>query len=50
MPGGGRRLAVKPAATGDGELKFDQIRPGGLFGDRMFTTPEWIGDYPCDAF
>jgi len=21
-----------------------------LFDDRMFSTPEWIGDYPCDAF
>ena len=21
-----------------------------LFADRMFTTPEWIGDFPCDDF
>ncbi len=27
-----------------GTSRFD------LFGDRMFTIPEWIGDYPCGAF
>ena len=21
-----------------------------LFADRLFTTPEWIGDFPCDDF
>jgi hypothetical protein len=21
-----------------------------LFNDSLFTTPEWIGDYPCDGF
>jgi hypothetical protein len=21
-----------------------------LFAESLFTTPEWIGDYPCDAF
>jgi len=33
-----RRALDSPAGT------FD------LFGDRMFTTPQWIGDFPCDGF
>ncbi len=35
---------VHKAMDGPGASRFD------LFGDRMFTIPEWIGDYPCDAF
>jgi hypothetical protein len=35
---------VRKAMDAPGAPRFD------LFGDRMFTTPEWIGDYPCDAF
>lgn len=35
---------VRQALEAPGGSRFD------LFGDRMFTTPEWIGDFPCDAF
>jgi hypothetical protein len=35
---------VRKAMDAPGASRFD------LFGDRMFTIPEWIGDYPCDAF
>ncbi len=35
---------VREAVAGSVAKAFD------LFGDRMFTVPEWIGDYPCDAF
>ena len=21
-----------------------------LYAESLFTTPEWIGDYPCDGF
>jgi hypothetical protein len=27
-----------------GQAEYD------LFDERLFTTPEWIGDFPCDAF
>ena len=37
-----------PGAAGDSRPpaspRFD------LFADRLFTTPEWIGDFPCDDF
>ena len=39
-----RPAQVRKAMDEPGASRFD------LFGDRMFTTPEWIGDYPCDAF
>ena len=35
---------VRKARETSGAAGFD------LFGDRMFTIPEWIGEYPCDAF
>jgi hypothetical protein len=35
---------VREAVSEPGAPQFD------LFAERMFTTPEWIGDYPCDAF
>jgi hypothetical protein len=35
---------VREATTEPGATRFD------LFSERMFTIPEWIGDYPCDAF
>jgi hypothetical protein len=35
---------VRQALEASGSPRFD------LFGDRMFTTPEWIGDFPCDDF
>ena len=34
----------RQALEASGSPRFD------LFGDRMFTTPEWIGDFPCDDF
>jgi hypothetical protein len=33
---------VRQALEGDGSSRFD------LFSERLFTTPEWIGDFPCD--
>jgi hypothetical protein len=35
---------VREAAESPGAPRFD------LFDETMFTTPEWIGDYPCDGF
>ena len=35
---------VRQALEAPGSPRFN------LFGDRMFTTPEWIGDFPCDEF
>jgi hypothetical protein len=35
---------VRQALDVPGEPRFD------LFADRLFTTPEWIGDFPCDDF
>jgi hypothetical protein len=35
---------VREAISEPGTPPFD------LFAERMFTTPEWIGDYPCDTF
>jgi hypothetical protein len=35
---------VRAATSEPDTPRFD------LFAERMFTTPEWIGDYPCDAF
>ncbi len=35
---------VRETISEPGGARFD------LFAERMFTTPEWIGDYPCDAF
>jgi hypothetical protein len=37
-------VQVRQALETPGSPRFD------LFGDRMFTTPEWIGDFPCDEF
>jgi hypothetical protein len=35
---------VRQALDPPGSPRFD------LFADRLFTTPEWIGDFPCDDF
>jgi hypothetical protein len=35
---------VRKALEAPGSPRFD------LFADRLFTTPEWIGDFPCDDF
>jgi hypothetical protein len=35
---------VRQALAAPGSPRFD------LFADRLFTTPEWIGDFPCDDF
>jgi hypothetical protein len=35
---------VREAMEAPGAPRFD------LFAEAMFTTPEWIGDYPCDGF
>ena len=35
---------VRETISEPGATRFD------LFAERMFTTPEWIGDYPCHAF
>jgi hypothetical protein len=35
---------VRQALEAPGSPRFD------LFADRLFTTPEWIGDFPCDDF
>jgi hypothetical protein len=35
---------VRETISEPGAASFD------LFSERMFTIPEWIGDYPCDAF
>jgi hypothetical protein len=35
---------VRQALEAIGSPRFD------LFADRLFTTPEWIGDFPCDDF
>jgi hypothetical protein len=32
------------------EASASGARPFDLFAESMFTTPEWIGDYPCDGF
>jgi hypothetical protein len=36
--------AVLGAASSPGRPGFD------LFDESLFTTPEWIGDFPCDTF
>jgi hypothetical protein len=35
---------VREATRAPGAARFD------LFAESLFTTPEWIGDYPCDGF
>jgi hypothetical protein len=35
---------VRQALEAPGSSRFD------LFADRLFTAPEWIGDFPCDDF
>jgi hypothetical protein len=35
---------VRQALEAPGAPRFD------LFSDRLFTAPEWIGDFPCDDF
>jgi hypothetical protein len=35
---------VREATRAPGSARFD------LFAESLFTTPEWIGDYPCDGF
>ena len=35
---------VHEATRSRGAARFD------LFAESLFTTPEWIGDYPCDSF
>jgi hypothetical protein len=35
---------VRQALAAPGSPRFD------LSADRLFTTPEWIGDFPCDDF
>jgi hypothetical protein len=35
---------VREATRGPAAARFD------LFAESLFTTPEWIGDYPCDGF
>ena len=35
---------VREATRSPGAARFD------LFAVSLFTTPEWIGDYPCDGF
>jgi hypothetical protein len=35
---------VREATRSSGVARFD------LFAESLFTTPEWIGDYPCDGF
>jgi len=35
---------VREATQSTGAGRFD------LFAESLFTTPEWIGDYPCDGF
>jgi hypothetical protein len=35
---------VRNAARSPGAARYD------LFAEILFTTPEWIGDYPCDGF
>jgi hypothetical protein len=35
---------VREAIRSPGAARFD------LFAESLFTTPEWIGDYPCDGF
>jgi hypothetical protein len=35
---------VRDATRSPGAARFD------LFAESLFTTPEWIGDYPCDGF
>ncbi len=35
---------VRQEMESPGAPRFD------LFADRLFTTPEWIGDFPCDDF
>jgi hypothetical protein len=35
---------VRQALDAPGASRFD------LFSERLFTAPEWIGDFPCDDF
>ena len=35
---------VRQATMAPGAPRFD------LFAEELFTTPEWIGDFPCDGF
>jgi hypothetical protein len=35
---------VREASRAPGAARFD------LFAESLFTTPEWIGDFPCDGF
>jgi hypothetical protein len=35
---------VREAMAAPGAPRFD------LFAEELFTTPEWIGDFPCDGF
>jgi hypothetical protein len=35
---------VREALAAPGAPRFD------LFAEELFTTPEWIGDFPCDGF
>ena len=35
---------VREATRSPGAPRFD------LFAESLFTTPEWIGDFPCDGF
>jgi hypothetical protein len=37
-------VQVREALEAPGSPRFD------LFSERLFTTPEWIGDFPCDDF
>ena len=31
-------------------IRMPGAAPFDLFAESLFTTPEWIGDYPCDGF
>ncbi len=44
-----QHLIPEPAQVREAVAK-SAAKAFDLFGDRMFTVPEWIGDYPCDAF
>jgi hypothetical protein len=35
---------VREAMAAPGAPRFN------LFAEELFTTPEWIGDFPCDGF
>jgi hypothetical protein len=48
-------LHVQQHLIPDPEQVRKSIAPRGappfdLFAESLFTTPEWIGDYPCDGF